>query len=221
MRSPAVRPRCPRVSFPPPAPGCSARAGVRRQRRRVGAGHPRQGARHRRPAPGGGLHRRPLRPRMDALQGGHGLAFNCWTAFSTPATACAACTACRSARGAALMAALDDAAARAGADAADRRPRARAVGRRAMTACSAWAIVRPDGAHGAPGLRRADAGLQRLRRQRGDGARTAARDARRAVRRPHRQRRQRHRLGPRAGRAAWPTWAATRAMARGPCRRAR
>ena len=51
-------------------------------------------------------------------------------------------------------------------------------------------------------MRRAAAGLQRLRRQRRDGARTAARDARRGVRRPRGQRRQRHRVGPRARRTA-------------------
>ena len=152
------------------APACTTTAPTR-----FAARHPGQGPRHAprrtwwRPTP------RPSRRRWTRCSRATACAFELLDGFLYPGHRVLRMHTLPQRTGAALVAALDAAAARAGATAADRRAGARAVVRRARTACSASAIARPDGTRRAPGLRRAAAGLQRLRRQRGDGARAAAR----------------------------------------------
>ena len=139
-------------------------------------------------------------PALDALADRHGLQFEVLRGLPLPRPQrrTHACGAGAHRRGA------DDAAAARGGCRRHRRGHggagARTVGGRGRSG-DRPRLPAARRQHRAAGLPRCAAGLQRLRRQPGTGARVAARDGERHLRRPRRQRRQRHRLGPSAGRA--------------------
>ncbi len=162
-----ARPRCPPASSRRPARACSAQpACIDDSAERFAARHPGQGPRH-----------APRRTWWQAYTAGHRAGAGraaaaprpgvraAATAFSTRATACGACTPLPQRTGAALVAALRRGRRARRRDAADRRAGARAVVRRRRAACSASATGGPTARMEQSALRRAAAGLQRLRRQ--------------------------------------------------------
>jgi fumarate reductase flavoprotein subunit len=203
-----------------PAAGtrCSARGHHRRQPGPLPpTSRPRPMAR--RAAPGRGLHR-GHRPAHRTCRQRHGLPSSCWTAFCTPATACAACTPLPQRTGAALMAALRAATASRRRD-ADAGAGARAVVRRdggPRHSASATSARRPHRARWPATCccwpATALAATRDLVRE------VAARDGD-ATFAGHTGNDGSAIAWGRRWARGWPTWAATRATARGRCRRAR
>jgi fumarate reductase flavoprotein subunit len=213
-------PRCRRASSRRPARGAARGRRHRRQPRALCADI--QAKAHGTAAPHlVAAYAQAIAPAIDALQQRHGLPSSCSTAFSTPATRVRRMHTLPQRTGAALMAALDAAAARAGAvTVTSPAPWCASCGATTRAACWASATSAPTAAPSTwpaacccwpatasaatrrwwPNCCRRCASAVFAGHAGNDGSAIAWGRA----------------LG-----AGWPTWAAARAMARGRCRRAR